>query len=249
MHYWKSGIGKETAIRFAQEGAAAIVLVGRREERLNEVAQHIKQLKTGTKTLVYAGDVGSEDVNKAVVEAAVKNFGALHIAFNNAGIYRGGKPIWEADSKDFQEVFKTNVDSIFYALKYQIPAIAKNPNGGSIINNSSVVGLRATSYFGGGGSSYSASKFAVTGFTEAAAIEAAPLKVRVNAVAPGPTQTEIMGTGDAALAAYKAIAGISLLKRAAASVEVAVAVAFLASDESQYITGTSLLIDGGAFLR
>lgn len=237
-----TGMGAATAIRFAAEGAA-VVLVARRLDRLNQVEQQIHDHTAGAQTLVISADVSLEASNKHIVEETLHRFGRLDIAFNNAGIGEGARSFAETDAEQHSQIFRTNVDSVFYALKYQLPAMT---SGGSIINNSSLAGLRAVKNIS---PSYIASKFAVNGFTQAAAIEGAPNKVRVNAVAPGVVLTEFMGSEESQQEMMKQFAkGMTLTNRIGASEEVAAVVAFLASDEASFITGSIYSVDGGGLL-
>jgi len=238
-----SGIGAETAIRFAREGAN-VLLVGRRVEKLNTVVEQIRKVAPNVRAVAFAADVSLESGNKDAVEAALKQFGKLHIAFNNAGIFRG-TPITATDSSTFREVFTINVEGVLYGMKYQIPAIEKS-GGGSIINTSSALGLRANLP---GVSIYSATKFALEAISQTAALEAAPLKIRVNTIAPGPIYTEVAGPPEATVTAISSIVANTLMKRGGHPAEIAAAVAFLASDEAAFITGSSLVADGGILAR
>jgi len=235
-----TGIGKATAERFVREGAK-VVLVARSAEKLDAIVADLGK----ENAVAVVGDVSEEKVHELAVAAALEKFGALHIAFNNAGIARQA-PIDQVKESDAREILNTNVFGVLFALKHQIPALKKNgPSGGSIINNSSVVGLRITSE---NLSVYAASKFAVIGLTQSAAVETAAHNIRVNVVAPGVVETPAYGA-DAKASANELANRVHLIRRAGTSDEVASSVLFLASDEASFITGSTLSVDGGAQLR
>jgi NAD(P)-dependent dehydrogenase (short-subunit alcohol dehydrogenase family) len=231
-----SGIGEATAIALAEAGAA-VVLGARREDKLADLADRIN--RNGGRAVYRKTDVTDAQDTQALVDLAVSEFGGLDIAFNNAGIEGSGlHPIVEDSEENFDQIHNINVKGVWNSLRAQIPALIER-GGGSIINNSSVAGRKGF----GGFSAYVASKFAVEGLSRSAAAELAESRVRVNTVAPGPIDTQMLDRitgGDHAM-----FADATPMKRAGEVDEIAQTVVFLASDASSYITGQSLAIDGG----
>lgn len=232
-----SGIGAVTARRLAAEGAK-VVLFARREDKLALIVNAIR--KSGGEASYLVGDASSEEDNKKLVDFAVKQYGAVHIAFNNAGAVRGyGQKPWEISAATFSEQMATNVNSIFFAVKYQAPAISHS-GGGAIVNNASVVAfpLGMPSF-----SIYPASKTWVLGYTQHVATDLAKIGVRINTVSPGPTFSDVFGAeGHGAI---ENLGKTTAIGRAIKPEEIAASVAFLASDEAQAITGIDLIIDAG----
>ena len=188
-----SGIGKATALAFAKEGAN-VVISGRRVAEGEKLAKEITS--AGGSALFVRTDVAREDDIVALVEKTVGTFGALHIAFNNAGTEgQFGLLTTEQTVEHYHQVCDINIRGVLLSMKHEIPAMLRS-GGGAIVNNSSVGG-----HIGFPGSSvYVASKFAVIGLTKTAALEFAKQGVRVNSVSPGPIQTEMFdrafGEGD-----------------------------------------------------
>jgi NAD(P)-dependent dehydrogenase (short-subunit alcohol dehydrogenase family) len=231
-----SGIGKATAILFAQEGAKVIVSDINKEHGL-AVADEIKS-KKGIAVFLYA-DVSSPDHNENLVNHAISEFGALHIAVNNAGI--GGPLAMTAEYplEGWQKVIDTNLSGVFYGMKYQIPAIIKS-GGGSIVNNSSILGQVGTRL----SPAYVTSKHGMIGLTRAAALEYANQNLRINSVGPGYIKTPlVMNTLDEATRNY--VVGLHPMGRMGESEEVAEIFLWLASDKSSFVTGSYYAIDGG----
>lgn len=231
-----SGIGRATALQMAAEGAAAVVIAGRRAAQGEAVALECRE--AGAEALFVQTDVTREEEVARLVEATVARFGRLDVAFNNAGHQERRAPLVEQADAVFTAVFDGNVRSVFHCLRHQLPAM--EVRGGRIVVNASVSGVRNPNP---GFALYSASKAAVISLTRSAAMEWAPRGVRINAVAPGRVVTDMMmsaGVGDAATAG----AGLPL-RRMGKPEEVAEAVVWLASDESSYIVGHVLAADGG----
>lgn len=231
-----SGIGRATALQMAAEGAAAVVIAGRRAAQGEAVARECRE--AGAEALFVQTDVTREEEVARLVEATVARFGRLDVAFNNAGHQERRAPLVEQTDAVFTAVFDGNVRSVFHCLRHQLPAM--EARGGRIVVNASVSGVRNPNP---GFALYSASKAAVISLTRAAAMEWAPRGVRINAVAPGRVVTDMMmsaGVGDAATVG----AGLPL-RRMGKPEEVAEAVVWLASDESSYIVGHVLAADGG----
>lgn len=228
-----SGIGAATARRFAQEGAA-VVLCGRRADKLAEVAS---QLEPG-RTLVHPSDVSKLDDMAQLMAAAVARFGRIDVLVNNAGVaVMGG--FLETPIEEWHRIIAIDVDGVVFATRAALPELLKSR--GSIVNVSSVSGL------GGdwGLSFYNAAKGAVSNLTRALALEFGGKGVRVNAVNPSLTMTEMTADmkDDAALMAK--FADRVPLGRAAEPEEVAAVIAFLASEDARFVTGVNLPVDGG----
>ncbi len=238
-----SGIGKAIAIAFAKEGAN-LVLVGRTESKLQETLNEIKSLEGNNKVVLYTGDVGREETNKNAVELALKEFGQLNIAINNAGIGSGGNVV-DATNSIVDTLLDTNIKSVIYGTKYQLPAIGKSStkqNQGSIINISSVLSkfIRASN-----NPIYAATKGFIDTFTLATAKEGANYNVRVNSVNPGLTVSEgvldLFGNRDIM---KKFTNEYTLADDAASTQEIASFV--LDVTKNRFINASILFIDGGA---
>jgi NAD(P)-dependent dehydrogenase (short-subunit alcohol dehydrogenase family) len=233
-----SGIGKVTALAFAKAGAK-VVISGRREKEGLAVVGEIT--KAGGTAHFVAADVSKEADVKRLVEQTVAKFGRLDIAFNNAGVESTG-PLTEVTEANYRQVFDINVWGVMTSMKYEIPAMLKT-GGGAIVNTSSVAGHIGMP----GVSVYIASKHAVEGLTKTAALEFARQGIRVNAVAPAAIATDMFDrfTGGANSPQAKAFAEQHPVGRVGTAEEVASAVLYLSSDAASFITGVSLLVDGG----
>jgi NAD(P)-dependent dehydrogenase (short-subunit alcohol dehydrogenase family) len=231
-----SGIGRASAIRFAEEGAA-VVVADIRLARAQETADMITG--TGGRAVAAEVDVRRADQVEAMVNAAVENFGGLHALFNNAGTIRPGNAV-QLSEEDWALVMDTNVTSIFLGAKYAVPVMADG-GGGSIISTASVSGLA------GDPSSivYCASKAAVINLTRAMAVDHARQSIRVNCICPGAIDTPPVGRMLAAEGAREAAGRSHLLGRIGEPEEIAAAAVWLASEESSFITGQALVVDGG----
>ena len=232
-----SGIGKATALAFAEAGAK-LVITGRREKEGAEVASEIN--KTGGTAAFVRADVAKDaDVQKAV-DFVLSTHGRLDVAFNNAGIEIGG-PLDQVTEEQYRRTFDINVWGVLNSMKYEIAAMLKT-GGGAIVNTSSIaghIGLPQSSI-------YTATKHAVEGLTKAVAVEFAKQGIRVNSVAPGAIDTEMVDRfvgkeGDQ----RNWLRSLHPIGRFGASEEIAAAVLYLASDAAKFTTGTSLLVDGG----
>lgn len=233
-----SGIGRATAIAFAQQGAK-VVVSGRREAEGAESVALIE--KAGSEGLFVRADVSKAADVERLVATTVDKYGRLDIAFNNAGIHLGDNPLLTTTDEQYEQMFDINVRGVFYCLKYEIDAMLKT-GGGAIVNNASVLGIRAMP----GSAIYNASKSAVIGLTKSVAWEFAAKGVRVNAVCPAVIETDMTSSirGNEAISAYvKAIHPIGRFGRAE---EVAAAVLYLSSPGAGFSTGIALTVDGGA---
>jgi NAD(P)-dependent dehydrogenase (short-subunit alcohol dehydrogenase family) len=233
-----SGIGRETALRFARAGAR-VVVAGRRQVEGEAVVRDITS--AGGEALFVQTDVSREADVKRLVDSTLEHFGRLDVAFNNAGVEQSG-PLSEATVDEYRRTFDINVLGVVLSMKYEVPAMLK-AGGGSIINTSSVLGHIAAP----GSGLYNASKHAVEGLTKTAALEYAKQGIRVNAVAPAATETEMIdrfvGAGDTE--GRRQLAAIHPIGRMGRTSEVASTVLYLASDGASFVTGISLPVDGG----
>jgi NAD(P)-dependent dehydrogenase (short-subunit alcohol dehydrogenase family) len=232
-----SGIGRATALAFAKAGAR-VVVSGRREKEGAEVAAEIKA--AGGEASFVKADVSRESDVEALVAKTLATYGRLDAAFNNAGIECLG-PLTEASETDYRRVFDINVWGVVASMKHEIPAMLRT-GGGAIVNTSSVAGHLGFA----GASLYVGTKHAVEGLTKTAALEFAKHGIRVNAVAPAAIETDMMDRfvgkeGDQ----RNYLASLHPIGRMGRSQEIADAVLFLCSEQSSFITGESLKIDGG----
>ena len=232
-----SGIGKASALAFARQGAA-LSLIGRDEDRGAEVAEACVAI--GARASFFRADISNPGEIRAAVAFTLKTFGGLHIAFNNAGFQETRAALAEQSDEVFIKVFDTNVRSLFHAMKAEIAVMQDNGEGGVIVNNASVSGLRNPNP---GLALYSASKAAVLSMTRSTAMEYAARGIRINAVSPGRVSTPMMlGSG---IADMKAVAAQLPMRRMGEPYEVAEAVVWLASNASSFVVGHNLCIDGG----
>jgi NAD(P)-dependent dehydrogenase (short-subunit alcohol dehydrogenase family) len=232
-----TGIGRATAMAFAK-GGASVVVSGRREDAGRALAAELRTL--GAQAEFVQADVRHEDEIRSLVDQTVKRFGRLDVAVNNAGTEGRPGPLTEQTAETYAAIFETNVLGTMLSMKHEVRVM--QPQGtGSIINLSSTMGQRGAP----GAALYTASKHAVEGLTKVAALEGEAFGVRVNAVAPGPIDTEMLDrfTGNADKKAGL-IAGVPL-KRAGKPDEIAQAITYLASDKASYVTGQILGVNGG----
>ncbi|WP_158861670.1 SDR family NAD(P)-dependent oxidoreductase [Leifsonia sp. AG29] len=233
-----SGMGKAVARRIAAEGGA--VVVGARRQRQGE--ETVADIRSAGGTALFVPtDVTVESQVASLVETAVREFGRLDGAFNNAGGGRVFGPVQNIDADDWASDVAVNLTSVFYALKYEIPAVQAS-GGGSLLNNASnlgVVGMPTAS-------PYVAAKHGVVGLTRSAALELAQSGVRVNAMVSGGVDTPLFRSSMGATAEGAAyIASLHPVNRVATPEEIAGFAAYLLSDETTFITGAALAIDGG----
>lgn len=230
-----SGIGRAIALLYASEGAK-IVVSDVDEKGSNETVAQIKN-KKGEAVFIKA-DTSKPGDSKKTVDEAVKQFGGLHIAVNNAGI---GGPIsftGEYPMDGWDKVIAINLSGVFYGMRYQIPAMLAS-GGGSIVNMASILARVGTK----GSPAYVAAKHGVIGLTETAALEYADKKIRVNAIGPGYILTPLLSVLDDAT--MKALVGLHPMGRLGTAEEVAGLALWLNSDKASFVTGSYYNVDGG----
>jgi NAD(P)-dependent dehydrogenase (short-subunit alcohol dehydrogenase family) len=232
-----TGIGRATAVAFAKDGAR-LVVSGRHSEAGQALAAELRAL--GAEAEFVRADVRHEDDMRILVDQAVTRFGRLDVAVNNAGTEGTPGPVTGVTPEAYAAMFETNVLGTLLGLKHEL-RVMRAQGSGSIVNISSTMGERGA----GNMALYAGSKHAVEGITKSAAIEAAAFGVRVNAVAPGPTETGMLdrltGSPDKKAAFYAAIP----LKRGGTPEEVADAIQFVASSRAAFITGQVIRVNGG----
>jgi NAD(P)-dependent dehydrogenase (short-subunit alcohol dehydrogenase family) len=231
-----TGIGRAAALAFAR--SATVLVSGRREAEGKALESKLRGL--GAEAAFILADVRHEDHVRSLVDQTVARFGRLDVAVNNAGTEGKPGPLTEQTPDSYAGMFDTNVLGTLLSLKHEL-RVMQPQRSGSIINISSTMGQRGAANL----ALYTASKHAVEGLTKSTALEAAPFGVRVNAVAPGPTDTAMLdrltGTPDKKAAFYDSVP----LKRGAKPEEIADAVVFLASDKASFITGQIIRVNGG----
>jgi len=235
-----SGIGRASAILFAREGAR-VVIVDQNADGLAETAKLIA--KDGGSTQAMTADTGREEDVKSFVKRALDSFGALDAIYANAGVSGGLVPLFEQTVEQWQQILQTNLIGPFLAIKHAGAHMVKEGRG-SIVLTASVAGLRANA----GGLPYSASKAGVVSLAQTAANAFLGTGVRVNAICPGLIETGMTKPlYDMARAAGQEdrIGDINPLRRGGEPVEIAQAALFLASDQSSYVNGAALVVDGG----
>lgn len=234
------GNGRAAAILLARAGTKVLV-VDRKLELAERTAEMIRS--EGGEAAAFAANVVDEADCRAIAEKAVERFGRLDLLDNNVGIGSRGSVVDEP-AEAWRRVMQVNVESIFLVSKYAIPAMIASGDGGAIVNVASISALRPR-----GLTSYSTSKGAVMALTQAMAVDHGPQGIRVNCVAPGPVYTPmVIGTGmsDSAREGRKRA---SILNVEGTGWDVGSAVRFLLSDQARYITGQTLVVDGGTTLR
>lgn len=257
------GIGRAVAVRLAEEGADIVVSAlprdpasfppHERDTGWLGAASVVAEIEAmGRRALAVDCDVTDRVAVEALVSAAVSGLGRVDILVNNAGVpgEAGAKPIVDLDDAVWRHTIDVNLNGVYYASKYAARAMITRGEGGIIVNLASLAGRFGIANYGG----YCASKFAVIGLTQQMALELAPHRIRVNAVCPGMTDTDMI---DGTYGRQAAAAGIDVgrvrggtnkaipMKRSGSPAEQAAAIAFLCSPDSSYVTGQTLNVDGG----
>jgi len=236
-----SGIGKATAIHFAKFGAT-VVVSDRQEAAAKEVVKII--LEECGKAISIPADVTSFEAVENLVAQTVKEFGRLDVIVNNAGIGPNLLRTHQSTLKDWDKVIAVNQTGVFYCMKVALVQFLKQ-GGGNIVNIASLAGLKASP----NNISYSASKFAVVGMTKSVAMEYATKNIRVNAVCPGYTESALLTQLINAKPEMDAVLkSVIPMKRYGRAEEIADAIVWLASDNTQFMTGQTITLDGGTSL-
>jgi NAD(P)-dependent dehydrogenase (short-subunit alcohol dehydrogenase family) len=232
-----SGIGRAAAVAFAKKGAN-LVVAGRHDEAGDALVKELRS--TGSEAEFIKADVRKEDDVRALVDKTVARFGRLDVAVNNAGTEGRGGPITDQTAESYAATFDTNVLGVILSMKHEV-RVMQAKGRGSIINISSTYGHEGAA----GASIYAGSKHAIEGITKSVALEIAKSGIRVNGVAPGPTDTGMLtrftGTPERKAALETAVP----MGRLGLTEELANAIVFIASEEASFITGHVLNVDGG----
>jgi len=233
-----SGIGKATAAVLARKGVK-VVISGRREALGKETVAEIRS--QGGEVSFVVADVDSEASVRAMIDFTVNKYGRLDLAVNNAGLANETKAIGDSDPVKFQAMLQTNVMGLYLCMKYEIKQMLKHGSG-SIVNLASIAGLNGIPWAG----PYAATKHAVVGLTKSGALDYAQQNIRINAVAPGAINTDIIA-GQIALGQYDepTVSAMHPMARMGRPEEIANGIAWLLSDDATFVTGHILGIDGG----
>jgi NAD(P)-dependent dehydrogenase (short-subunit alcohol dehydrogenase family) len=232
-----TGIGRAAAVAFAKKGAK-LVIAGRRDEVGKALVEELHSF--GSEAEFINADVRKEDDVRTLVDKTVARFGRLDVAVNNAGTEGQVGPITDQTAESYAATFDTNVLGVILSMKHEVRAM-RGQGSGSIINISSTYGHEAAA----GASIYVGSKHAVEGITKSVALEMAKSGIRVNGVAPGPTDTAMLARFTGTPESKAALVSGVPMGRLGLSEELASAIVFIASDEASFITGHILNVDGG----
>src|SRR5712664_2702870 len=230
-----TGIGRAAAVAFARKGAN-VVVAGRRDEVGKALVKELRSF--GSEAEFINADVRKDDEVRALVDETVARFGRLDVAVNNAGTEGQVGPITDQTAESYAATFDTNVLGVILSMKHEVRAM-QGQGSGSIINISSTYGHAA------GASIYAGSKHAVEGITKSVALEIAKSGIRVNCVAPGPTDTGMLTRFTGTPENKAALVTTVPMARLGLSEELADAIVFIASDQASFVTGHVLNVDGG----
>jgi NAD(P)-dependent dehydrogenase (short-subunit alcohol dehydrogenase family) len=233
-----SGIGRDTAVFFAKAGAK-VVVAGRRELEGRETVKMVRG--AGGDGLFVQADVSKAAEVEALVQATVAKFGRLDFAFNNAGIEGQWLPIVEQSEEDWDRTIDINLKGVWLCLKYEIRQMLKQGGGGAIVNMASAAGMIGLA----GAATYCASKHGVIGLTKSAALETARSGIRVNVVCPAVVETPMADRAYDDPEMHKFVLGLHPIGRFGKPEEIAEAVIWMCSDRASFMTGQSLVLDGG----
>jgi len=232
-----TGIGRATALAFAAEGAQ-LVVSGRRDEEGQQLVTEIRS--KGAEAEFIRADVRYEEDVRNLIDKTVERYGRLDVAVNTAGTEGTPGPVMEQTAESYAATFETNVLGTLLSMKHELRVMLPQKSG-SIVNISSTFGHTGAP----GASVYSASKHAVEGLTKSAALEAAGMGVRVNAIAPGPIETAMLKRFVKTDERKVGLVSTVPLKRVGKPEEIAQAIVFVSSDKASFVTGASYLVDGG----
>lgn len=233
-----SGIGRAVAYAFAKEGADIVIAYLNEDEDAKETCEHVSEL--GTKCIAIKGDLQEEENCKLVIEKALNEFGKIDILVNNHAVQYIQQSILDIDNEQLEKTFRTNIFSFFYLVKAALPHLKQNS---SIINTTSVTAFKGEELL----IDYSATKGAILAFTRSLSQSLVEDKIRVNAVAPGPIWTPLITSSFNAeeVETFGSLRSKVPMDRAGQPYEVAGAYVFLASDDSSYMTGQVIHVNGG----
>jgi NAD(P)-dependent dehydrogenase (short-subunit alcohol dehydrogenase family) len=233
-----SGIGRDAAVLFAKAGAK-VVIAGRREAEGKETLDLVRA--AGGDGLFVKADVSKAADVDTLLQKTAEKFGRVDVAFNNAGIEGAWMPIAEQSEEDWDRVIDINLKGVWLCLKYEIRQMLKQGGGGAIVNMSSAAGFIGLA----GAATYCASKHGVLGLTKAAALETARSGIRINAVCPAVIETPMADRAYSDPALSKFVLSLHPIGRFGKGNEIAEAVLWMCSDRASFMTGQSLVLDGG----
>lgn len=234
-----SGMGKAIVELFVREGAN-VVAVARRKERLEALAESLKDAEG--RVVPFAGDVSKREDNEAMIDLAVKEFGRLDVLVNNAGVMDDMSPIGDVEDERYRSVMEVNVYGPMCGMRKAVQVFKAQGNGGNIVNVASIGAMRSAA-----GAVYTASKAALVAMTKNTAYMYIPDGIRCNAITPGGIATEIATSmGNPNMTGYDRVKNVMATAPAPGAPEqIATAALFLAGDDSSYVNGDVLVVDGG----
>jgi NAD(P)-dependent dehydrogenase (short-subunit alcohol dehydrogenase family) len=233
-----SGIGRETAVLFAKAGAK-VVVAGRRASEGEETIELVRA--AGGEGMFVTTDVSKASEVETLIQKAVERFGRLDVAFNNAGTEGVWTPIVKQSEEDWDRTIAINLKGVWLCLKYEIRQMLKQGSSAAIVNMSSITGLVG----GAGAAAYSASKHGVIGLTRSAALENSKKGIRINAVCPGVIETSMADRLFRPPTVHRYVLSCHPIGRFGRPSEIAEAVVWMCSDRASFMTGQSLVLDGG----